>query len=55
MKKMAKKKNPLAFMDVSVDGDPAERMVFEVVYSCACELSIVCTQSMCSIVFVVCF
>ncbi|KAG6643821.1 hypothetical protein CIPAW_08G013200 [Carya illinoinensis] len=29
MKKVAKKKNPLVFMDVSVDGDPAERMVFE--------------------------
>lgn len=37
---MAKKKNPLVFMDVSIDGDPAERMVFEVlsclgsVYQC---------------------
>lgn len=30
MKKMAKKKSLLVFMDVSVDGDPAERMVFEV-------------------------
>lgn len=27
---MAKKKNPMVFMDVSIDGDPAERMVFEV-------------------------
>lgn len=27
---MAKKKNPLVFMDVSIDGDPVERMVFEV-------------------------
>ncbi|KAA3465872.1 peptidyl-prolyl cis-trans isomerase CYP95-like isoform X1 [Gossypium australe] len=27
---MAKKKNPLVFMDVSIDGGPAERMVFEV-------------------------
>lgn len=27
---MAKKKNPLVFMDVSIDGDPFERMVFEV-------------------------
>lgn len=27
---MAKKKNPLVFMDVSIDGDPIERMVFEV-------------------------
>ncbi|XP_040973222.1 peptidyl-prolyl cis-trans isomerase CYP95 isoform X6 [Gossypium hirsutum] len=26
---MAKKKNPLVFMDVSIDGDPVERMVFE--------------------------
>ncbi|PQQ02500.1 peptidyl-prolyl cis-trans isomerase CYP95 isoform X1 [Prunus yedoensis var. nudiflora] len=26
---MTKKKNPLVFMDVSVDGDPVERMVFE--------------------------
>ncbi|KHG30308.1 Peptidyl-prolyl cis-trans isomerase cyp5 [Gossypium arboreum] len=25
---MAKKKNPLVFMDVSIDGDPAERMLF---------------------------
>uniref|UniRef100_A0A2P2LYD5 Uncharacterized protein MANES_16G119700 n=1 Tax=Rhizophora mucronata TaxID=61149 RepID=A0A2P2LYD5_RHIMU len=27
---MAKKNNPLVFMDVSIDGDPFERMVFEV-------------------------
>lgn len=27
---MAKKKNPLVFMDVSIDGDPIERMIFEV-------------------------
>jgi peptidylprolyl isomerase/peptidyl-prolyl isomerase G (cyclophilin G) len=26
---MAKKKNPQVFMDVSIDGDPAETMVFE--------------------------
>ncbi|GKV18086.1 hypothetical protein SLEP1_g28509 [Rubroshorea leprosula] len=26
---MAKKKNPLVFMDVSIDGDPGEKMVFE--------------------------
>ncbi|RDY12372.1 Peptidyl-prolyl cis-trans isomerase CYP95, partial [Mucuna pruriens] len=26
---MTKKENPLTFMDVSVDGDPVERMVFE--------------------------
>ncbi|KAL9267395.1 Peptidyl-prolyl cis-trans isomerase CYP95-like protein [Drosera capensis] len=26
---MAKKKNPLVFMDVCIDGDPSERMVFE--------------------------
>ncbi|XP_021893478.1 peptidyl-prolyl cis-trans isomerase CYP95-like [Carica papaya] len=26
---MAKKKNPLVFMDVSIDGDPIERMIFE--------------------------
>ncbi|KAM2067205.1 hypothetical protein ACFX1T_043565 [Malus domestica] len=26
---MTKKKNPFVFMDVSVDGDPYERMVFE--------------------------
>lgn len=25
-----KKKDPLVFLDVSIDGDPAERMVFEV-------------------------
>lgn len=31
-KKMTKKKNPLVFMDVSVDGDPVERMVFEVLF-----------------------
>lgn len=31
-----KKKDPLVFMDVSIDGDPAERMVFEVL-SCGCE------------------
>lgn len=29
-KNMAKKKNPQVFMDVSIDGDPAETMVFEV-------------------------
>lgn len=29
---MAKKKNPLVFMDVSIDGDPVERMVFEVLF-----------------------
>ncbi|KAH8482730.1 hypothetical protein H0E87_029983, partial [Populus deltoides] len=28
-KKTAKKKNPLVFMDVCIDGDPKERMVFE--------------------------
>ena len=28
-KKMSKK-NPLVFMDVSIDGDPADKMVFEV-------------------------
>ena len=27
---MAKKKNPLVFMDMCIDGDPKERMVFEV-------------------------
>lgn len=27
---MTKKKNPLVFMDVSIDGDPREKMVFEV-------------------------
>ena len=26
---MAKKRNPLVFMDVSIDGDPIERMIFE--------------------------
>lgn len=26
---MAKKRNPLVFLDVSIDGDPYERMVFE--------------------------
>lgn len=29
---MTKKKNPLVFMDVSIDGDPIEKMVFEVLY-----------------------
>jgi len=29
-KKTAKKKNPLVFIDVCIDGDPKERMVFEV-------------------------
>lgn len=32
---MAKKKNPMVFMDVSVDGDPYERMVFELFYDVA--------------------
>lgn len=31
-KEMTKTKNPLVFMDVSIDGDPAERMVFEVLF-----------------------
>ncbi|XP_043724341.1 peptidyl-prolyl cis-trans isomerase CYP95-like [Telopea speciosissima] len=29
---MAKTKNPLVFLDVSIDGDPAERMIFELFY-----------------------
>lgn len=29
---MAKKKNPLVFMDLCIDGDPAEKMVFEVLF-----------------------
>lgn len=29
---MAKEKNPVVFLDVSIDGDPAERMTFEVDY-----------------------
>ena len=29
-KSMAKKKNPQVYMDVCIDGDPAETMVFEV-------------------------
>ncbi|KAL2318096.1 hypothetical protein Fmac_031972 [Flemingia macrophylla] len=32
---MAKKKNPTVFMDVSIDGDPVERMVFELFYDVA--------------------
>ncbi|OIW15027.1 hypothetical protein TanjilG_24136 [Lupinus angustifolius] len=32
---MVKKKNPLVFMDVSIDGDPFERMVFELFYDVA--------------------
>ncbi|KAI5393830.1 peptidyl-prolyl cis-trans isomerase CYP95 isoform X2 [Lathyrus oleraceus] len=32
---MAKKKNPMVFMDVSIDGDPAERMVFELFHDVA--------------------
>ncbi|KAK9141641.1 hypothetical protein Syun_011041 [Stephania yunnanensis] len=28
-KKMSRKKNPFVFLDVSIDGDPAERMMFE--------------------------
>ncbi|KAH1252853.1 Peptidyl-prolyl cis-trans isomerase CYP95 [Glycine max] len=34
-KTMTKKKNPLVFMDVSIDGDPVERMVFELFYDVA--------------------
>lgn len=30
---MTKKKNPLVFVDVSIDGDPAEKMIFEVPFS----------------------
>ena len=30
MEKKIAKKNPLVFMDVCIDGDPKERMVFEV-------------------------
>lgn len=55
MKKMAKKKSLLVFMDVSVDGDPAERMVFEVLLClnllAKCRLHI----NLCSAVLVVCF
>jgi hypothetical protein len=29
---MAKKKNPMVFLNVSIDGDPGERMVFEVLF-----------------------
>lgn len=32
---MAKKKNSMVFMDVSVDGDPYEKMVFELFYDVA--------------------
>ncbi|XP_038696180.1 peptidyl-prolyl cis-trans isomerase CYP95-like isoform X2 [Tripterygium wilfordii] len=32
---MAKKKNTLVFMDISIDGDPIERMVFELFYDVA--------------------
>jgi len=35
---MTKKKNSLVFMDVSIDGDPAERMSFEVLF-CLYKLS----------------
>jgi len=35
---MAKKKNCLVFMDMSIDGDPVERMVFEVLFFCHYEL-----------------
>lgn len=28
---MSEKKNPLVFLDVSVDGDPVERIVIEVI------------------------
>jgi len=29
---MSKKKNPLVFLDVSIDGDPAERIFIEVMH-----------------------
>ncbi|WJX09838.1 peptidylprolyl isomerase [Trifolium repens] len=32
---MAKKKNPMVFLNVSIDGDPGERMVFELFYDVA--------------------
>ncbi|PNY05515.1 peptidyl-prolyl cis-trans isomerase [Trifolium pratense] len=32
---MAKKKNPMVFMNVSIDGDPGETMVFELFYDVA--------------------
>lgn len=35
MKAMTKKKNPLVFMDVSIDGDPVKRMVFELFHDVA--------------------
>lgn len=28
---MTKKKNPLVFLDVSIDGDPVEKIVIEVI------------------------
>jgi len=39
---MTKRKNSLVFMDVSIDGDPVERMVFEVLF-CLFDLSL-CMQ-----------
>lgn len=29
---MSKKENPLVFLDVSIDGNPAEKIVIEVIY-----------------------
>jgi len=43
---MAKKKNSLVFMDVSIDGDPVERMVFEVLFFCHYVCSIVCVSDL---------
>ncbi|XP_027931222.1 peptidyl-prolyl cis-trans isomerase CYP95-like isoform X5 [Vigna unguiculata] len=34
-RKMRKKKKPLVFMDVSIDGDPVERMVFKLLSNVA--------------------
>jgi len=44
---MAKKKNCLVFMDVSIDGDPVERMVFEVPF-CLYELPFLIMFAECS-------
>jgi len=45
---MANKKNPLVFMDVSIDGDPVKRMVFEVLSVLGCMLLFMLQLLQCS-------
>jgi hypothetical protein len=46
---MAKKKNPMVFLNVSIDGDPGERMVFEVLFFLFIFFPMIYTLKLCNI------